>query len=176
MPKHKKTGGYEHFSVLIFAQGTWNDKDRESIRKPLLEKYMEKSDNPYPFFTKLTRRKNPPEFGDCPLCHRLYEMFKEIVGPNDFTLYQGHHYLIMEDDLQDMKLLPDIILSKDKVKKFYLLYIEGFSDMKTTDIRAMELNDLKGKLTFKKLKKQDFIEILDNNKFENRTVYEISKY
>lgn len=176
MPKRKKTGWYEHFSVLIFAQGRWNEKDRELIRNPLLEKYKEKSDNPYPFFTKLIRRKDPPKFADCPLCHRLYEMFKEIVNQNDYMLYQGHHYLIMEDDLEDMKKLPELILSNDKVKKFYLLYIGGFSDIKTNTIQAMELKELKENLHFEKCGKLEFIKILEENNFKNRIVYEVVKY
>ena len=176
MLKHKKTGWYEHFSVLIFVQGTWNEKDRELIRKPLLEKYKEKSENPYPFFTKLTRRKDPPEFADCPLCHRLYEMFKEITGLNDFILYQGHHYLIMEDDLEDIKEMVKIILSNDKVKKIYILYIKGFSNINTTEIRSMNLANLKEKLSFQRYKQNVFLEFLNNNGFEKRVVYEILKY
>ena len=47
MVRHQKMGAYEHFCVLIFAQGTWNDRDRESIIKPLQDKHNEQRDNPY---------------------------------------------------------------------------------------------------------------------------------
>ena len=103
-------------------------------------------------------------------------MIKELKGSNDGVLYQGHHYLILDDDAEDMKEMVGIILSNDKVKKFYLLYIEGFSEIKTTVIRAMDLKELKEKLTLKKINQTEFIQILDQNKFENRVIYEISRY
>ncbi|HEC37778.1 MAG TPA: hypothetical protein ENI29_06045 [bacterium] len=176
MPKHKKTGWYEHFSVLIFAQGTWKEKDRERVKKPIREKHDDTSENPYPFFSKLTLRRNPPEFADCPLCHRLYELFKEFTGPNDFILYQGHHYLIMEEDMEDMEELVKIILSNDKVKKIFILYIKGFSSIKTTEIHSMKLDDLKRKLRFQKYNYKDFLKILSNNTFEDQVVYQVLKY
>ncbi len=39
----------------------------------------------------------------------------------------------------------------------------------------MNLEEFKEKLKFKKCTLIDFISIIDNNKFKNRTVYEISK-
>jgi len=176
MPKHKKTGWYEHFCVLIFAQGKWNEKDRESVINPIQEKRKENLDYPYPFFTKLTLRRDPPHFAKCELCENLHSLFEELKGSNDAILYQGHHYLIFEDDKEDMKELVNIILSNEKVKKFYLVYIKGFSELKTTKIRAMDLNELKVLLPIKKVNKTDFIDILEENKFEKRIVYEVSRY
>ena len=176
MPKHKKIGWYEHFCVLIFAQGKWDEKDRESIINPIQKKRKENLDYPYPFFTKLTLRRDPPHFAKCELCENLHSLFEELKGPNDAILYQGHHYLIFEDDKEDMKELVNNILSNEKVKKFYLVYIKGFSELKTTKIRAMDLNELKVLLPFKKVNKTDFIGILEENKFEKRIIYEVSKY
>ena len=176
MPKHKKTGWYEHFCILIFAQGKWNHNDREGVINPIREKRKENIDDPYPFFTKLTLRRNPPQFATCQLCESLHSLFEELRGQNDAILYQGHHYLIFDDDKEDMKELVNLILSNEKVKKFYLIYIKGFSEIKTTKIRAMDLNELKALLTFKKVGKTEFIQILEDNIFEKRTVYEISKY
>jgi len=176
MPKHKKTGWYDHFCVLIFAQGKWNDKDREEVNNPIRKKRKENIVDPYPFFTKLTLRRDPPQFAMCELCENLYTFFEELKGPNDAILYQGHHYLIFEDDKEDMKELVSIILSNEKVKIFFLVYIKGFSELKTTKILAMDLNELKALLTLKKVSKTDFIDILEENKFEKRIVYEVSKY
>ena len=148
MTKSKKKGWYEHFCVLIFAQGTWNEKDREEVISPLRKKRDEKSDNPYPFFLKLTHRKEPPEFPDCEVCHLIYELLKEFWSPNDGILYQGHHYLVFEDDVEDFKDMANIILSSEKVKKFFVLYIKGFSEIKTTLIRTMNLTELKEKLDY----------------------------
>ncbi len=176
MTKHKKTGWYEHLSVLIFAQGVWNEKDRETVITSLQKKRGEITDNPYPFYLKLTRRKDPPEFADCVLCHLLYQLFKEIWGSNDGVLYQGHHYIVFEDDVEDMKDMASLILSFAKVKKFYFLYIEGFSEIKTTVIRAMNLTELKEKLTKKRCSIEEFTEILNRNKFQTRTIYEVTRY
>ena len=176
MPKHKKTGWYEHFCILIFAQGKWSDSDRERVINPIQNKRKEKIEHPYPFFTKLTLRRDPPQFAKCELCENLHTLFKELKGLNDTILYQGHHYLIFEDDKEDIKELVSIILSNEKVKKFYLVYIKGFSEIKTTKISAMNLDELKALLTFKKVNKAEFIKILEDNIFEKRTMYEISKY
>ena len=176
MTKIKKTGWYEHLSVLIFAQGIWDEKDREKVIVPLRKKRSKIIDNPYPFYLKLILRKDPPEFADCELCYLLYELFKEIRGPNDGILYQGHHYIVFEDDVEDMKDMANLILSGEKVKKFYLLYINGFSEIKTTVIRAMSLAELKEKLIHKRCNLEEFIEVLNKNEFKTRTIYEVSKY
>ena len=103
MVRHQKMGAYEHFCVLIFAQGTWNDKDRESILKPLQEKHNEQRDDPYHLYLKLTRRDSKPQYSDCQICRPIYEMLEELKGQNDAILFQGHHYLILEDDAEDLK-------------------------------------------------------------------------
>ncbi|MBY8991815.1 MAG: hypothetical protein KGD58_13795 [Candidatus Lokiarchaeota archaeon] len=176
MPKNKKTGWYEHLTVLIFAQGVWNEKDRAMVRTSLQNKRNKPTDNPYPFYLKLTHRKNPPEFADCELCHHLYQLFKEIWGSNDGSFYQGHHYLDFENDVKDMKDMAKLILSFEKVKKFYLLYVKGFSEIKTTVIKAMSLTELKEKLINKRCSLEEFIQILNRNEFKNRTIYEVTRY
>lgn len=176
MTKHKKTGWYEHLNVLIFAQGVWNEKNREKVITSIQQKRNKITDNPYPFYFKLTRRKEPPEFADCELCHLLYQLFKEFWGSNDGILYQGHHYIELEDDVEDMMDMAKLILSFEKVKKFYLLYIKGFSEIKTTVIRAMCLTELKEKLTHKRCSLEEFIEILNKNEFQTRTIYEVARY
>ncbi len=173
--KKSKIGIYEHFCVLIFAQGIWNEKDRKDIRKPIQERHNKVSDNPYHFFLKLTYRDNMPIYAECKLCCPIYEMFEEIKGKNDGILYQGHHYLILEDDIDDIKEFTNLILSNDKIKKFYILYLDSFKEIKTTVINSMNLQDLKEKLTLKTCLKSEFIKILDDNEFKSRTIYEISK-
>ena len=176
MIRHQKRGAYEHFCVLIFAQGTWNDKDRESIIKPLQDKHNEQRDNPYHLYLKLTRRDSMPQYSDCQLCRPLYEMLEELKGQNDAILYQGHHYLIIEDDEEDLKDLAKMLLSKAKVKKLYVLYLDSFKEIKTTVINTMSLQDLKGKLTQKRVSIDELIKILDEHRFSSRIIYEITKY
>ncbi len=176
MSRHQKIGAYEHFCVLIFAQGTWNEKDRESILTHLQEKHNEQRDDPYHLYLKLTRRDKMPQYSDCQICRPIYEMFEEIKGQNDALLFQGHHYLILEDDVEDLKDLVKFLLSKDKVKKLYLLYLDGFKEIKKTVIRMMSLQDLKEKLTRKRVSQTKFINSLNEMNFSNRTLYEITKY
>ena len=169
-------GAYEHFCVLIFAQGTWNDKDRESILKPLQKKHNEQRDNPYHLYLKLTRRDSMPHYSDCQLCRPIYEMLEEIKGQNDAILFQGHHYLIIEDDEEDLRDLAESLLSKDTVKKLYLLYLDSFKEIKTSKIDTMSLQDLKEKLTQKRVSTSEFTNILHEKNFNSRTIYEITKY
>ena len=176
MVRHQKMGAYEHFCVLIFAQGTWNDKDRESLLKPLQEKHNEQRDNSYHLFLKLTRRDSMPQYSDCQLCRPIYELFEEIKGQNNVLLFQGHHYLILEDDMEDLKYLVKLVLSKDSVKKLYLLYLDSFKEIKKTVISTMNLQDLKDKLAQKRVSTPEFIDILNENNFSSRTIYEITKY
>ena len=176
MVRHQKMGTYEHFCVLIFAQGTWNDKERESLLKPLREKHNEQRDDPYHLFLKLTRRDSVPQYSDCQLCRPIYELLEEIKGQNDALLFQGHHYLIIEDDAEDLKYLVKFVLSKESVKKLYLLYLDSFKEIKKTIISTMSLQDLKDKLTEKRVNTPEFISFLDENNFSSRTIYEITKY
>ncbi|MBY9011266.1 MAG: hypothetical protein KGD70_02715 [Candidatus Lokiarchaeota archaeon] len=175
MVKHRKTGAYEHFCVLIFAQGTWKETDKNTVRKLIIEKAKNMKDVPYNIFNKLTYRDEMPIYSDCHLCQPIYKMFEEFKGNNDGIMYQGHHYLIPEDDFDDMKSLANLIISHKKVKKFYLLYLDSFGEIKRTSLDDMTLEEFKKKLIFEKCNIDDFLLILDNKKFKNRTVYEISK-
>jgi len=173
--KRRKTGAYEHFCVLIFAQGTWKETDRESVRNLIKDKVKTMREVPYNIYYKLTYRDQMPIYSDCHLCQPIYKTFEEFKGNNDGILYQGHHYLIPEDDFDDMKCLANLIISHNKVKKFYLLYLDSFREIKRTILEKMNLVEFKKKLKFKKCNINDFILLIDNNKFKNRTVYEISK-
>ena len=173
--KRRKTGAYEHFCVLIFAQGTWKETDRDSVRNLIREKVKSVKEASYNIFDKLTYREQMPIYADCHLCQPIYKMFEEFKGNNDGILYQGHHYLIPEDDFDDLKSLAELIISHRKVKKFYLLYLDGFREIKRTTLDKMNFEEFKEKLKFKKCTINDFILIIDNNKFKNRIVYEISK-
>ena len=161
MTKHQKMGVYEHFCVLIFAQGTWNDKDRELIIKHLQEKHNEQRDDPYHLYLKLTRRDKMPQYSDCQLCRPIYEMLEEIKGHNDALLFQGHHYLILEDDVEDLKDFAKFVVSKDKVKKLYILYLDSFKEIKRTIISTISLQELKEKLRQKRVSISEFVKILE---------------
>ena len=175
MVKYRKTGAYEHFCILIFAQGTWKETDKVSVRNLIRGKVRSMKEVSYNIFDKLTYRDQMPIYADCHLCQPIYKMFEEFKGNNDGILYQGHHYLIPEDDFDDLKCLANLIISHNQVKKFYLLYLDGFREIKRTILDKMNLEQFKEKLKFKKCTINDFILIIDNNNFKDRTVYEITK-
>jgi len=175
MVKHRKTGAYEHFCILIFSQGTWKEIDKESVRNLIKEKVKSVKKASYNIFYKLTYRDQMPIYSDCLLCQPIYKMFEELKGNNDGIVYQGHHYLIPEDDFDDMKSLATLIISHKKVKKFYLLYLDSFGEIKRTILDKMNLENFKEKLDFKKCNIDDFILIIEKNEFRNRTLYEITK-
>ncbi len=117
-----------------------------------------------------------PHYSDCQLCRPIYEMLEEIKGQNDAILFQGHHYLIIEDDEEDLRDLAEFLLSKDTVKKLYLLYLDSFKEIKTSKIDTMSLQDLKEKLTQKRVSTSEFTNILHEKNFSSRTIYEVTKY
>lgn len=145
------------------------------MRNLILDKLKTIKGTQYHLFNKLTYREQMPIYSDCHLCQPIYKMFDIIKGNNDGILYQGHHYLIPEDDFDDLKSLVNLIIFHHKVKKFYLIYLDSFNEIKRTTLNAMTLEELKELLNFEKCDIDDFLMIIDRNKFENRTVYEISK-
>lgn len=78
--------------------------------------------------------------------------------------------------MENLKDLADLILSNDNVKKFYLLYLDPFKEIKKTIIATITLNDIKEKLTTKKCKIEEFKKLINNNRFQSRIIYEVSKY
>ncbi|MHA1147941.1 MAG: hypothetical protein ACTSR8_06815 [Promethearchaeota archaeon] len=176
MGKPKKKGTYEHLCLLIFAQGKWTEKDKMSVRQPLLDKRKDKPDFPYPFFLKFTRQEKKPSDSYCNICGSIYEMFQEIIGPNDNIFYQGHHYIILEDDKEDMKELPSLILPHSKVKKLYFLYLDSFKEFDRNEVKKWTLNDLKEHVTSKQCNASEFENLVDHDEFKPRILYEITKY
>ena len=175
MGKPIKKGIYEHFMVLIFAQGRWTDKDIESIRQPLIERHNQKTDNPYTLYNKLTPRKEKPSYSDCQICGPIYDYFMEIKGKNDGILHQGHHYLIPEDDMEDLKDLAKLLLSNKIVKKIYILYLDSLGEIDRNQLKVWQLKDIKDHIHIKQLKLPEFEQEIDDKTFENCTLNENSK-
>ncbi len=118
MGKPRKKGTYEHFCLLIFAQGTWKESDRQSVLDPLLKERKNYPDDPYPFILKLTRQTGEIKHSSCSLDRFLYQIFKELQGNTDSIFFLGHHYSLFPDDFVGMKKVTELILDHNKVKKF----------------------------------------------------------
>ncbi|MBE0526628.1 MAG: hypothetical protein IH631_06770 [Candidatus Thorarchaeota archaeon] len=175
MVRKKNKGAYEHFGVLIYGQGKWSETDRQSVVKPIQDVVRTYTKDPYPFFLKLTRVSEPFQPGECTVCTPIHEMFQELKGQADGILYLGHHYIIPEDDLEDMASFVKMVLDNDSVKKMYLLYIDGFGDIKRTELAQWDLETLKAHIETQTITKSDFLAALSEDKFNSRVLYEIVK-
>lgn len=175
MGKPRKKGTYEHLCILIFAQGTWKESDRLSVLEPLRKERRMHPADPYPFILKLIHREREPNYLDCSLDPFIYQIMKQIQGNTDGILFLGHHYLIFPDDIPGMKKFTDLVLSNKKVKKFYLLYLDSFAEIKRTILSKFDLVALKNMLSFEKHTRSAFLGLLDNKKFKERVIYEVTK-
>ena len=174
MVSKQKMGTYHHFCVVIIAQDKWSENDLNSVRNPLLEKRRHTDANKYGIFLKLTRRTKIPIYSDCHLCQPIYEWILNLKGKMDAIIYQGHHY-ITADDIPDMKVLINLILSNNRVKKMYILYIDSLGEIRRNKIESMNLDELKNIIKLKRTNRAEFISILENNGFKERIIYEIAK-
>ncbi|MHA1966038.1 MAG: hypothetical protein ACXACG_12460 [Candidatus Thorarchaeota archaeon] len=176
MVRKQKKGENEHFCVLIYAQGQWSESDRESVEEPIKDVVRTYTPEPYPFFLKLTRRLEPFSPGDCKLCTPVYDFLQELKGQSNGTLYLGHHYIIPEDDLEDMTRFVKMVLDNEKVKKMFMLFLDGFGEVKRTELALWDIETLKSQITTRSLRRDDFLTEIDSGKFDNRTLYEIIKW
>ncbi|MHA1949835.1 MAG: hypothetical protein ACXAAO_05445 [Candidatus Thorarchaeota archaeon] len=173
MVRKQKKGAYEHLSVLIFGQGQWSETDRQLVVQSIRNETKKYLQDPYPFFMKLTRRSEPFNPGSCDICTPAYDLIQELKGQADGIIYLGHHYLIPEDDLEDMVNFIKLVLENNKVKKMYLLYLDGFGEIKRTQLATWDLETLKAHIQARTLTKDDFLKDITSGKFDNRVLYEI---
>ncbi len=174
MVRKPKKGEYEHFCVLIYAQGQWNESDRQSVEDPIREVITTYTPDPYPFFLKLTKRTEDPQ--SCKMCTPTYELLSQLKGQSDGIIYLGHHYIIPEDDLGDMARFVKMVFDNEKVKKMYMLYLDGFGEIKRTELAQWNLDTLKTSIETKTCNMSDFLEQIEKGKFDNRVLYEIVKW
>jgi hypothetical protein len=174
MPRKNKKGEYEHFCVLIFAQGQWSESDMQSVLEPIQKVITTNTPDPYPFFLKLTRRTEDPR--NCMMCTPAYELLSELKGQADGIIYLGHHYIIPEDDLEEMARFVKMVLDYERVKKMYMLYLDGFGEIKRTELSQWDLETLKSHIETKTSNMSDFLKQIESGKFDNRVLYEIVKW
>ncbi|MFW9993483.1 MAG: hypothetical protein ACFFD4_15675 [Candidatus Odinarchaeota archaeon] len=160
---------YEHYGILVFAQGTWREKDKESLLRKIGQRNIH----------NLYRSSLPT---NCYLCNQIYDIFEEIRGMNDGIIYVAHAFL--EPDA--MKEFTDIVLGDERVKKFFLFQGGLVKDKKGNPVvrkkgsppimrRRYHKVDLKERLMLKKCTKSEFIEILEEKEFQYEILYEVTK-
>lgn len=169
-----KQGTYEHFCILVLAQSPWKDLDKERIRNIALEKKKEIRDEDYHFYDRLVYRDKQPEYSLCLLCNQIYKLFINLKQDRDFILYQGHHYIVTDDYL-DLLEFTKLLLSDEKVKKIYVLYLDSLIEFRKEDINKMFYDDFIELIYERKCTIKDFESIIHNQKFKERVLYEILK-
>lgn len=174
MKKQKRMGTYEHFCVLVTSQGNWKDEDIREIRQSLIDERTKHRAEDYPLIMKLVYRTEKPVYSDCQLCDPIYDLLQKKRANFQGIIYQGHHYLEPEDT-KDMVDLVSILIENDKVKKIHILYLDSFGEFKRDKINNLSYDELIEKIEQEKLSKSTFVNILNTDKFQNRTLYEILK-
>jgi hypothetical protein len=176
LTRKQKKGAYEHLCVLIYGQGQWSESDRQSIEQPIRKVITTNTPDPYPFFLKLTKITEPFIPGSCDICGPTYGILQELKGQADGIIYLGHHYIIPEDDLEDMATFVRMVFDNEKVKKMYMLYLDGFGEVKKTELSQWDLETLKSHIETKTSNMSDFLKQIESGKFDNRVLYEIVKW
>ena len=154
---HKKQVpiSYLHFGSLVFAQGKWDQKDRNGVME-IVRAHHRDLPNLY--------RTNFPT--SCDLCTQIHDIFQEIKRNNDGVMYIGHTNL----ELDEILLVTKLFMEDDRIKKFY--FFQG-GPVKRTEVGKK--HNIRERLTPKKCTKSEFIEILKNKRFEEEILYEITK-
>jgi hypothetical protein len=110
------------------------------------------------------------------MCTPAYELLSELKGQADGIIYLGHHYIIPEDDLEEMARFVKMVLDYERVKKMYMLYLDGFGEIKRTELSQWDLETLKSHIETKTSNMSDFLKQIESGKFDNRVLYEIVKW
>jgi len=174
MKKPKRMGTYEHFCLLVSAQGNWKDEDLREIRQSLIDERVKYRAENYPLIMKLVYRTEKPVYSDCQLCDPIYDLLQKKKANFQGIIYQGHHYLDPEDST-DMVDVVKILIENSKIKKIYILYLDAFRELKRNVINSMTYDELQDSIKTEKLSKSDFLNILKTDQFQIRTLYEILK-
>ncbi|WXG41198.1 MAG: hypothetical protein WED07_10590 [Candidatus Freyarchaeum deiterrae] len=164
-----------HFCLLIFAQDQWKESYTEKISKntrDLFYQYTGHSNcdvcNTCPICRALVEMfdpMNPDEYIIvCDLCKALYKMMEEIKGQTDGMILFSHSFPL---EIQSVTYLTKLLLQSDKIKKIYIL--EVVTEKNTQVSEVIE------KIKKIRLKKSEFIKLLDSNEFKDKVLYEISK-
>lgn len=157
MTYKKKVGiSYHHYGILVFAQGAWSEKDKESLLAKVRE---EKRQGKLPNLYKV----NFPT--SCDRCTQIHNIFEEIRRQNDAIEYISHDLWL---EIPEIKKFTEIMFDDDKLKKLYI--VQG-GPVKRTEVGKKI--DLRARFSPKKNTKTEFLKILNDEKFEEEVLYEV---
>ena len=170
---------YEHLCILIFAQNTWKEKDFIKLEEKTVVNYLENTpqgDCDVCLTCDICRGtwelfdpENPGKYNPlCNYCEVLLPFFKKFQSGENVLLFS--HQTI---DSNGLRSFTETNLSNEKVKKIYILQLHEWREKRYEKyLKAEELID---SLSHVKITHSDFLSLLDEDKFEYRVLYEISK-
>jgi len=167
---------YDHFGLLIFGQGLWKESFTQKISKDTKQKNFHLSgyskDSLFctcPVCNAMVRLFdpiNPDGYIDlCALCKPIFKELEKIKGQNEGIILLSHNIIRDGELLQD---LTSSLLSKDQIKKVYILEIEYKKILKPIPVIIESLGH-------ERLSKSEFIRILEKNLYQYDVIYEIFK-
>lgn len=167
---------YDHFGLLIFGQGLWKENFSQKISKDTKINFFHLSGYSKDglFCTcpicnamvKLFDPVNPDGYVDlCGLCKPIFKKFEKIKGQNEGIIFLSHNII---RDITLLQNLTSSLLSKDQIKKIYILEIE-YKKIPKPIPETIE------SLGHQRLSKSDFIVLLENNLYKYDVIYEIFK-
>ncbi|MHA1449603.1 MAG: hypothetical protein ACTSP4_09315 [Candidatus Hodarchaeales archaeon] len=152
---------YEHYGILVFAQGAWREKDRESLIRKVGQANI----------LDLYRYTLP---NNCYLCNQIFEIFSDLQGKNSGIMYVAHAYLEPEAIIE----FTELVLSDELVKKFFLFQGGPVKKIRADPKRKHRKYHeviLKDRLKREKYPESVFLELLRENSFQMEVLYEVTR-
>ncbi len=164
----KRNVSYLHYGVLVFAQGKWREQDYLEISKKLHDESVKNNIDDLPLY-----ESNPSDY--CKICDQIYHLLTELLGDNDGLKYSAHQLMIENNG---MKILVETCFNLDKIKKIFI-FQGGKIERKDYNITKFGSPALKNPINLKerlknmKISKTEFLNLLQEEKFEEDVLYEI---
>ncbi len=167
---------YDHFGLLIFGQGLWKENFTQKISKDTKISFFHLSgyskDSLFctcPVCNAMVKLFDPMNLDGyvdlCELCKPIFKKFEKIKGQNEGMIFLSHNII------RDIRLLQNLtrgLLSKDQIKKIYILEIEYTKIPKSIPVIIKSLGH-------QRLSKSEFIKLLEDNLYKYDVIYEIFK-
>jgi hypothetical protein len=158
----------EHFSLVVFAQDKWNEKDRKRIGTNVKARFLElaghsdcKTCGSCPICRSFEELFDPAAPGPydqpCGLCKGLHTKMKSLLGKNDGFVLFSHTRPIGKD-------LVTLILKDKHVKKVFVL------SWITSKVHKPSVKDIEG-LSIDKIVQTDFLKGTP----KDNIIYEVHK-
>ena len=168
---------WEHLCVLIFAQNTWKGKDYKKLEAKAVSEFIGNAGHEdcdlcltCPICRATWELFDPKNLGEfnfiCKYCEVLIPFF-ESYQTGDNVLLFSHQNL----NIEGLRSFIELNLTNDKVKKIFILQLQEWEKK----VKMPKAEDLIGLIIHKKLKRSEFIALLDSEEFEYRVLYDVFK-